>query len=98
MTQPSDVRTRHCPKCGSVRVHRSRRRGIVESVLSRLGAEICRCHDCRSRRAWFGLARIRLNAAATDEPQFELALFGTGFVACILFVWWMITRYTGLSG
>jgi len=41
---------RHCPKCGSVRVRRSRRRGPLEGLLASMGGEICRCHDCCSSR------------------------------------------------
>lgn len=88
----------HCPKCGSIRVHRSRRRGIVEYVLARLGAEICRCHDCRARQAWIGSFPVRISAAAADEPRLGLALYCAGLLACVLLVWWMVTRYTGLSG
>src|SRR5258708_24414106 len=51
----TETYVRHCPKCGSVRVHRSRRRGPLERVLASLGAAICRCHDCCGRQAWFGL-------------------------------------------
>ena len=97
MTPPAE-RTRHCPKCGSIRVHRSRRRGIFEYALAWVGAETCRCHDCRCRQAWFGAFPVRLSGAVSGEPRLGLALYGTGFIACVLLIWWMITRYTGISG
>ena len=38
----TDNCVRHCPKCGSVRVHHSRRKGFLEGLLVMLGGEICR--------------------------------------------------------
>ena len=97
MTASSAVQ-RSCPKCGSIRVHRSRRRGITENTLAITGADICRCHDCRARQAWFGSLPIPLSSAAADEPRLGMLLYASGVVACIWFVWWMVTRYTGISG
>ncbi len=63
-----------CPKCGSSRVRRSRRRTSVDHALARLGAHIRRCHDCRTRRAWFGVHPLPLsdaNSALAKLTQFE---------------------------
>ena len=90
---------RHCPKCGSLRVHRSRRRGILEGILFSMGAAVCRCHDCRTRRAWLGPVTLPLAKGITDGPELSgLAMFAAAFVACIVLLWWMITNFTGLSG
>ena len=90
---------RHCPKCGSVRVHRSRRRGVFEALLDSLGAEIQRCHDCRARRAWFGVTPLRLSGTSGESSSLtSLLLFAAGSLACVVLVWWMISRYTDLSG
>jgi predicted RNA-binding Zn-ribbon protein involved in translation (DUF1610 family) len=53
-----------CPRCGSTRVHRSRRKNVLDRVLSLLGAQVRRCHDCRSRQAWFGWVSIRIPRGA----------------------------------
>ena len=39
--------------CGSSRIYRSHRRGIVERLLSRVGVWPYRCHDCNRR--WLAL-------------------------------------------
>lgn len=100
LTRPAERSiTRHCPKCGSVRVHRSRRRGLFEALLDSLGADIQRCHDCRTRHAWFGVTPLRLGGTAGEGSSLtSLLLFAAGSIACVLLVWWMISRYTDLSG
>ncbi len=98
-SQPAQALVRHCPKCGSVRVHRSRRKGMLDAGLDALGADILRCHDCRARQAWFGLTPLRLRGAQGDGPALTgIILFATGSVACVLLIWWMISRFTDLSG
>jgi len=97
-TKTTLTRVLHCPKCGSVRVHRSRRRGAIEYVLAACGADVRRCHDCRARQAWFGGLPIRLSSASSDQPRLGLAIYFAGFIACVAILWLMITRYTGLSG
>jgi hypothetical protein len=91
--------TRHCPKCGSVRVRQSRRRGPIERLLSWLGGEIRRCHDCRARRAWFGISPIPIgNVDPQTSPWTNIFVCVSGFVACVVLAWWVITRFTELSG
>ena len=90
---------RHCAKCGSLRVHRSRRRGPWEEVLTALGAAVCRCHDCRCRHAWFGTTPVPLSKGVADASGWgSSAVFTSAFIACVFLVWWFITNYTGLSG
>jgi hypothetical protein len=43
-----------CHKCGSHRVHRSRRRGVLERVVALAGMRFRRCHECNTRFATFG--------------------------------------------
>ena len=98
-SQPAQALVRHCPKCGSVRVHRSRRRGMLDASLNAMGADILRCHDCRARQAWFGVTPLRLRGTQGDGPALTgVVLFATGSVVCVLLIWWMISRYTDLSG
>jgi len=92
----SEHTVRHCPKCGSIRVHRSRRRGIWDHFVASFGGEVCRCHDCRLRQAWFGTFPVRLSDSAW--PVGGLSFYATGALGCVLLVWWVIFRYSGLSG
>jgi hypothetical protein len=81
----TDNQVRHCPKCGSVRIHRSRRRGPIESLIAALGAEICRCHDCCLRRAWFGISPIPIgNRDPEGSPWAGLMTIGSGGVVLVL--------------
>jgi hypothetical protein len=84
---------RHCPKCASVRVHRSHRRGLAEWLLACLGGEILRCHDCRSRRYWIGAGSIRLAETHTPGRETGIVVLGTGFAICLAVVWWMMTHF-----
>jgi hypothetical protein len=94
----------HCPHCGSDRLHRSHRRGAVERFLSAFGAQVRRCHSCRSRQAWFATPWFapRAIGLGEDDSQRRLwpaaALLGCGFVACLGILWWMISRFAALSG
>jgi hypothetical protein len=83
----------HCPKCGSNRVRRSRRRSMYDRLLARLGAHLRRCHDCRTRRAWFGIHSLPLwGANSVGAKLTSFSLVGSGLTACLLVVWWMILR------
>ncbi|MEQ1884625.1 MAG: hypothetical protein ABL967_06145 [Bryobacteraceae bacterium] len=84
---------KHCPKCGSVRVHRSRRRGPMERLLSALGASICRCHDCRARQAWFGITPLPIgNTDPEVAPWLSAAFFASGIGMSLLLLWLFVTR------
>jgi hypothetical protein len=88
-----------CPRCRSERVHRAHRRAALDQILYTLGAEIRRCHDCRCRHASFSRFSIPVG-----EPQSMAGLWtgfvvmGSGFLACLLFVLWIIRRFSELSG
>jgi predicted RNA-binding Zn-ribbon protein involved in translation (DUF1610 family) len=90
---------KHCPKCGSARVHRSHRRSALTRWFCAIGGEIRRCHDCRSRLAWFGSVRFSLPKEdyLAGERMTSLAMVTT-FVACFLLIWWMISRLSALAG
>jgi hypothetical protein len=88
-----------CPHCHSDHVRRSHRQTAIDHVLYALGAEIRRCHNCRRRHATFATLAIPL-----DEPQTLAGIWasffvmGSGVLACLIFMCWMILQYTDLSG
>jgi hypothetical protein len=88
---------RHCPKCGSVRVHRSRRRGLLDQALAALGGEICRCHDCRGRQAWFGFSPIPIGNRDPDVPSWAGLAMVSSALAGLVLVWWVVTRFAERS-
>lgn len=92
-------KTRHCPKCGSARVHRSHRRGGLEFALTILGAKIRRCHDCRLRQAWFRYASIPLGRSENAAHWLAQVLIAAGgILLCLIFVWWVIQRSAADAG
>ena len=80
---------RKCPKCGSTRLSRSHRRGVLERALHWLGADIRRCHDCRMRRAWYGRLMVPLASVESAAKWGGLAVMCSGCLVCLLLVWWM---------
>lgn len=93
---------RRCPGCGSFHLHASHRRGAFEWLLASFGAQVRRCHSCRSRRAWFesdwgGSTAIRLGARPKSRGPGAIMLCA-GFLACLAFLWWMITRFAEFAG
>ena len=91
-TMSSDNLVRHCPKCGSIRVHRSRRRGPIDRLLATMGGAICRCHDCWARQAWFGLSPIPIGNRDPEAPLWAgMVMIGAGCAGLGL-VWWVVTR------
>jgi hypothetical protein len=88
-----------CPRCQSSRIHRSHRRASLERLLHALGAEIRRCHECRFRHASFATFSLPLSEPEnTARRRTEFLVMASGFLVCLLFVWWIIRRFTELSG
>jgi len=92
MSRKTTERQRRCPRCGSDRLQQSHRRSLFERVLSLVGGDIRRCHSCRARHSWFGLTALRLGDSATDRSLSGGFVVGAGFLLCIAFLYWMITR------
>jgi len=68
-------------------------------MLSRVGAELRRCHDCRHRYAFFGALSMPLGARDNGQDGLSGLLFvGLVFSICLVFVWWMVRRLTVLAG
>jgi predicted RNA-binding Zn-ribbon protein involved in translation (DUF1610 family) len=90
---------RVCPRCQSKRVHRSHRRAGLDRLLFALGAEIRRCHDCRFRHAEFFSLNIPLAEPQNARRRWaSLLVMTSGFLVCLLIMWFVIRRFTDLSG
>jgi len=90
---------RSCPHCHSDRVRRSHRRATADRILHALGAEIRRCSKCRRRHAAFATFSLPLNEPAAGEGVWtRILVMASGFVVCLVFVWWVIRRFTESSG
>lgn len=88
-----------CPRCGSDRVQRSHRRRALDYVVYALGAEIRRCRDCSLRHASFGTFAVPLSGPQGLGILWRgIFAMGSGFLVCLLFVWWVIRRFANLSG
>ena len=96
---PSRSLAKSCPRCHSERVHRSHRRAALDHVLYALGAEIRRCHDCRYRHASFATFAVPLGDPQNASRRWAgILAIASGLLVCLLFVWWIIRRFTELSG
>ncbi len=88
-----------CPRCHSNRVQRTHRHEARDYLLYALGAELRRCRDCRLRHASFATFSV-----PSDQPQAleglwtRIVVMGSGFLVGLLFAWWVIHRFTELSG
>jgi hypothetical protein len=59
----------HCPECGSRSIHRSRRKGLVESILHHaLFISPYRCDECYERHLRFRTAKD-MPGASTQRPR-----------------------------
>lgn len=89
----AEVADRRCPQCGSLRVHRSRRRTFLDRVLTLAGGVIRRCQDCRRRQAWFRSTPVVLDLADSPTHKWaDLAVVGSGIALCVLFGMWIAVR------
>ena len=89
---------RKCPKCGAWGVHRSHRHGPLERVLHWFGADVRRCPDCRARGAWYGALVFPLPREGVVANWSGIAVMGSGFLVCIVLVWWVVERLSDLAG
>ena len=66
--------TRECPKCLSTRVHAEPFQTTFESALQLLGGEVCRCHACNRRQAWYGSSKVVFGQSGLDDQGWMRAL------------------------
>ncbi len=91
--------SKSCPRCRSAHVHRSHRRSVVDRALRAVGADIRRCHECRFRHASFVSFAVPLGEPRdAARRRTEVRIVASGLLVWLLFVWWIIRRFTELSG
>jgi hypothetical protein len=86
-----------CPKCGSARVHHSRRRGTLEHLLALVGARVQRCHACRVR-----FVRVLRSTIYMDEARrslrnsWRLCLVLAGTLLVLIILLWLVNRQSAV--
>ena len=63
-----------CAQCGSPRIHRSRHRHPVERVVTMLGGNLRRCHNCNSRFIRLGGSLLRMTDLRRVSQRLALAI------------------------
>jgi len=105
-TKPAEQRAAICPKCGSQRLRRSRRRGPIERWYGVLGLHPYRCQECLSRSFLKTspdiLERLRSGSRkrpeerrrARERTRREILLWGGGILGFLAILHFLI-RDTG---
>jgi hypothetical protein len=75
-----DTTTQGCPECGSLKGHRSHRRGLTEYVIVFLGGQLRRCGVCHTRYARIGESVLYLNDLARMVTRSTLIGIGVASV------------------
>lgn len=84
---------RPCPRCGSTRVHRSRRRGFTEHALSLVGLKMRRCHACGLRFTRLGDSVILPTDVSRGLRRLrQLALAAAGAVLVLGLLLWFTAQ------
>ena len=86
-----------CPRCGSARVQKSRRRGSLERLLGMLGARVRRCHACRVRYArWLGRTIYLESFRRSLRHYGRLVLVLGGTAVFLILLLWVVSRQSGV--
>ena len=82
-----------CPRCGTARVHRAHRRGIIERILASMGATIRRCHACNVRFARLAKSTIYVEDGQRVLQRLGLiALMLVGSILVLGFLSWIMNK------
>jgi hypothetical protein len=74
----------HCLECGSVRVHRSRRRSPIEYAIALAGCRVRRCHDCNTRFLQFGRSLVKANSLKSLRKSLLYAALAAAAVGLVV--------------
>ena|SRR5581483_1449551 len=78
-----------CPKCGSGRLYRSRRRNFIERALVLVGGELRRCHECGLRYVRTGESLLRTGDLKSLSQKLYLSLtMGLALVVIMAAILW----------
>jgi hypothetical protein len=89
---------RACPRCNDENVHRSRRRGSIEYLISLVGFRIRRCHACNLRFATLGDSTLL--AADVQKSMRKVYLFvftAVALVTVLGLVLWFSARQSAYA-
>jgi hypothetical protein len=86
-----------CPACGALMSHRSRRRGVIDRIISSIGGQTRRCDVCTTRFVRFGSSTIlSKDLSKAHQKVFALVLKTILFFAGIFggpgFATWVWSR------
>ena len=69
--------THICPHCGSTLIHRSRRKNVLEKVISAAGVRPYRCDECDARFLRRRIPPVRKRTvSAPESPKVSTAAAG----------------------
>lgn len=69
--------THICPHCGSTLIHRSRRKNVLEKVISAAGVRPYRCDECDARFLRRRIPPVRKRTVSAPESP-KVSTAGTG--------------------
>jgi len=88
-----------CHKCGSQRVHRSRRKGALERIVALAGLRFRRCHECNARFATFGNSVLVKSDVDSLLRRVGIALLMfVALVVVVAIVMWFSGKQASFSG
>ena len=84
-------RTSACPKCGGIKLRRSRRRGVLERALQAAGWRWYRCSTCQHRASYrgeiSGLASEHAGLSKMVPAQDVLLFLGASVLGGLAFLY-----------
>jgi hypothetical protein len=102
MTETSHLTSeRHgsvCPGCGAPKVHRSHRKGLVEQMLSLVGARVRRCHACNLRFARLFSSTVYIDDARRLIRRAAIVLLmAAGAVLVLVVMLWLMNKQAAIG-
>jgi hypothetical protein len=102
MTETSHLISEHCgsicPGCGTPKVHRSHRKGLVERLLAFVGAHVRRCHACNLRFARLFSSTVYIDDARRALRRLALiVLMAAGAALVLIVMLWLMNRQAAIG-
>jgi hypothetical protein len=91
-------RVSSCPRCKDENVHRSRRRGPIEYLISLVGFRIRRCHACNLRFATLGDSTLlTADVRKSMRKVYLFAFMAAALVTVLGLVLWFSAKQSGYA-